>query len=355
MANIVGIRRRTTQAERGCEQPSRSLSAPNGSTSFDVLQVNDMVYVSYAHYPLGRYDVNAPYAKDPARRTEYRHEGRVRSGKIEGRHIRWAQDVDPGFTPDYCNLVQDQTGYFWIFTRENQYGTAHRSRHINDVRTWEPESICLPVQGRHALDAAALDGGRLYVVSLLTSDGKLYGNLYDGEDWDASPVLIADDLTTVPGDDRRLAVEFDPTEKRLHLIYVDAGNRLRYRHLDSPYGQSDWQPGLSLPGLEIAAQVFTAALSVDSSSKPYGLVITYGKEKILGPGPAPPHRRIVCPAIRRPAVAIGSCSGQSTWHPLQLVSQREPGRPCWSVCAVFSVHRLGQYQRSLGCDGQCGH
>ena len=35
-------------------------------------------------------------------------------------------------------------------------------------------------------------------------------------------------------------------------------------------------------GAEIAEEVFTAALSVDSSSTPYGLVITYGIEKYLG-------------------------------------------------------------------------
>lgn len=46
------------------------------------------IYASYAFYPLGRYDVNAPYAKDPARRGEYTHEGRIKMGRIEGRRIR---------------------------------------------------------------------------------------------------------------------------------------------------------------------------------------------------------------------------------------------------------------------------
>jgi len=52
--------------------------APNGSTSFDVLKVDDVVYISHAVYPLGRYDVKAPYAQDPARRGEYVHEGRIK-------------------------------------------------------------------------------------------------------------------------------------------------------------------------------------------------------------------------------------------------------------------------------------
>ena len=247
-----------------------------------MLQVGDTAYVSHAHYPLGQYDVNAPYAKDPARRAEYTHEGRIKKGHIEGRHIQWMQDVNPGFTPDYCNLVQDSRGFLWVTTREDQVGTAHRSHTRNDIKEWMPQTVCLPLKGRHALDAAALDDGKLYAASLLTTDGKLYGNLYDNRKWVEPAVLIADDLTTVAGDDRRLAVEFDPTQKRLHLIYVDAGNRLRYRHLDSPYRPSDWKPALSKVGTELASDIFTAALSVDSSTEPHGLVITYGKQKCLG-------------------------------------------------------------------------
>jgi len=274
--------------------------APNGSTSFDVLKVDDTVYVSHAFYPLGRYDVNAPYAKDPARRGEYRHEGRIKKGRIEGQTIRWLEDVNPGFTPDYSNIVksqvnplagspfapplgygQDTAGYFWVFTRESQ-GVVYRSRQPNDITQWMPETVCIPVSGRHALDAAALEKGKLYAMSMLTTDGKIYGNLYDGQEWGREGILIADDVTTVAGDDRRLSLEFDLTQKRLHLIYVDANNILRYRYLNSPYRSEDWQPALSNPGLELATGVFTCALSVDASQTPYGLVITYGLEKHLG-------------------------------------------------------------------------
>ena len=253
--------------------------APNGSTSFDVLSVGDRVYISHAVYPLGRYDVDAPYAKDPARRGEYRSEGRVKTGRIEGRAIGWLADVNPGFTPDYGNLVQDAAGHLCVFERHEQQGVVHRSRRPNDITEWLAASACIPVRGRHALDAAALDGGKLYAASVLTTGGKLYGNLYDGRRWGEECVLIADDTTTVAGDDRRLALEFDPTVKRLHLIYVDAASVLRYRRLDSPYARADWRPALSEPGRELAAGVFTCALSVDSSRTPYGLVITYGLEK----------------------------------------------------------------------------
>lgn len=253
--------------------------APNGSTSFDVLKIGNMVYISHAFYPLGRYDTNAPYAKG---KGLYPQEGRIKKGHVEGRTIRWLSDVNPGFTPDYSNIVQDTVGYLWVFTRQSQQGVAYRSHKPNDITQWMPKTVCIPESGRHALDAAALDEGKLYAASVLTTNGKLYGNLYDGKKWASQAVLIANGLTTVAGDDRRLSMEFDSIRKRLHLIYVDANNKLRYRFLDCPYHAADWQPALCQPGLELAAGVFTCALSVDTSQTPYGLVITYGLEKHIG-------------------------------------------------------------------------
>jgi len=256
--------------------------APNGSTSFDVLKVDKMVYISHTIYPLGRYDVRAPYARDPARRGEYLSEGRIKEGRIEGRWIHWFSDINPGFTPDYSNIVVDSAGFFWVFAREAQLGVAYRSRVPNDTWLWEPRVVCMPVQGRHALDAAALDERKLYVVSTLTTGGRLYGNPYDGKTWNTEPVLVCDDVTTVAGDDRRASIEFDPTQKRLHLLYVDGRSRLRYRFLDRPYRRQDWQPELSAEGLELAENVFTSALSVDTSESPYELTISYGIEKHAG-------------------------------------------------------------------------
>jgi hypothetical protein len=256
--------------------------APNGSTSFDVLKIGDLVYISHVLYPLGRYDVRAPYARDPARRAEYTHEGRIKKGRLEGRAIRWLDDINPGFTPDYSNLVQDTAGYFWVFARESQQGVVYRSGTPHDIHQWTPKMVCIHTRGRHAMDAAVLDDGRLYVASVLTTEGKLCGNLYDGQTWGAKPATIADDMTSVAGDDRRLSLEFDPTIRRLHLVYVDGRSRMRYRCLDAPYGQENWQPGLSRPGFELAADVFTCALSVDTSRTPYDLVITYGLQRHAG-------------------------------------------------------------------------
>ena len=49
----------------------------NGSTSFDVAKVGNTVYTAHVHYPLGRYDPSAAYAREPARRGEYTSQGRV--------------------------------------------------------------------------------------------------------------------------------------------------------------------------------------------------------------------------------------------------------------------------------------
>jgi hypothetical protein len=253
--------------------------APNGSSGFDILKKGDAIYISHPLYPLGRYDVNAPYAKG---KGEYPTEGRIKKGKIEGREIHWLSDINPGFAPGYSNIVQDAVGYFWVFTRDSQQAVAYRSRNPNDIREWMPKTVCIAEEDRHAADAAALDSGKLYVVSMLTPSGKLYGNLYDGQKWGRESTLVADNVTDVAGDDRRLSLEFDPVQKRLHLVYVDAESKLRYRYLGSPYGSEDWQPALSEPGLELAEGIFTSALSVDTSRTPYDLVITYGVEKHVG-------------------------------------------------------------------------
>lgn len=257
-------------------------TAPNGSTSHDVLLVGDEVFMSYVHYPLGRYEVSAPYAKDPARRGEYTFEGRIKRGRIEGERIVWTEEVAPGFRADYGNLVRDAAGYFWLFSRHEGQGIVRRSRRPDEIAEWGPMAVCIPNDGRHAMDAAALDDGKLYVASVLTTSGEMVGNLFDGARWGDKATLLDGNMTKTAGDDRRLAMEFDPTVGRLHLVYVDADSRMRYRCLERPYGEEDWLPPLEEPARLLAEEVFTCALSVDSSRWPYELVVTYGLQKHIG-------------------------------------------------------------------------
>jgi hypothetical protein len=265
--------------ERG---PLPVATAPNGSTSHDILRVGDEVIMSYVHYPLGRYDVTAPYARDPSRRHEYTFEGRIKKARIEGRRIAWGEEVAPGFRADYGNLVRGDDGYLWLFSRDEGRGIVRRSRRPDDITGWQPMAVCIPNEGRHAMDATALDAGNLYVASVLTTGGELVGNLFDGTEWTSEATLLDGNMTKTAGDDRRLAMEFDPTAGRLHLAYVDADSRLRYRCLERPYESENWRPPLSRPAKKLAENVFTCALSVDSSRQPYGLIVTYGVQKHVG-------------------------------------------------------------------------
>jgi hypothetical protein len=256
--------------------------APNGSSSFDLVTSGEHVYLAHSYYPQGRYDTKAAYAKDPSRRHEYTHEGRVKKGRIVGASIQWIADHDPGFTPDYTNLVRDATGHLWVFHRVDNQVVAHRSLQPDNVEDWSPKAICIPVEGRHAPDAAAIGDGLLYVASVLTTDGTLYGNLYDGRQWGAKPVLLSDEMTTVAGDDRRMAMQFDPHRRQLHLVYVDRQGRLLHRRLRAPFGAGDWEPLLTEPPRELATGVFTTALSIDGAGASADLIVVYGLERYTG-------------------------------------------------------------------------
>ena len=167
-------------------------------------------------------------------------------------------------------------GETWQLTREPIDQAPNGSSSFDVIKKGNKVYIC------HAFNAVAMNEGALYIVSMLTEEGKLFGNFYDGQSWGKEAELISDNVTKVAGDDRRLSLEFDPIQKRAHLIYIDAENILRYRYLDVPYQPENRQPGLSESGLELARNIFTCALSMDKTRPPCGLVITYGKEKHAG-------------------------------------------------------------------------
>ncbi|MBC8869635.1 MAG: hypothetical protein H8E44_09470 [Planctomycetes bacterium] len=90
-----------------------------------MLKIGDHVYVSHAFYPLGRYDVNAPYAKDPTYGLVItygleKHAGgdnRERTGELNARRFdgnRWQGEpmlVSPPGTIHnwYPNVNRDAT------------------------------------------------------------------------------------------------------------------------------------------------------------------------------------------------------------------------------------------------------
>lgn len=90
--------------------------------------------------PSDALEVMRPFVLDISRRRD-RGEDRYKTLAT--------RDKNPGFIPDYSNSVRDT------------------------------ESVCMPVSGRHALNAAALD------------EGKLFARRFDGEQWQAEPILVS--------------------------------------------------------------------------------------------------------------------------------------------------------------------
>ena len=73
------------QVAFGCSKPRhdrrQDVNARGDHATFRSNEFTRHARGSLFWYPLGRYDVNAPYARDPARRGEYTHEGRIKKGR----------------------------------------------------------------------------------------------------------------------------------------------------------------------------------------------------------------------------------------------------------------------------------
>jgi len=90
----------------------------------------------------------------------------------------------------------------------------------------------------------------------------------------------------VRGDDKRMAAQFDPLMKKVHVIYVDENRVLRHRTLSKPYRLDNWTPPLSEEGEVVEdAPVFCGVLSIDISTKPARLFAVYGKTRFKGRDP----------------------------------------------------------------------
>lgn len=77
-------------------------------------------------------------------------------------------------------MVQDSAGYFWVFTREDQQGTAHRTSEPNAIDKWEPESMVITYgQEKH------VGKGRRQRT------GELYARRFDGEKRRGEPILLS--------------------------------------------------------------------------------------------------------------------------------------------------------------------
>ena len=223
----------------------------------------------------------------------------VCEGTISGTEIRWKEPcrlyTRLGYYPD---LKRDSIGYFTMTGRAALYdeegefaGTEvlwKSTVRPGDLERWTPDVRYIPHRSDRHTDEDSwkrvgstvhenlvLEDGKSYAFAMMTVDGKgmLYGNLHDGETWGKTETVLADDMSTWAGTDRRLCAVFDEAAKVIHLGYVDGRGRLWYRSASSPYGAKNWSEPVQLQPFE----TFTVVLSLDTSHRPAHVYALFGK------------------------------------------------------------------------------
>jgi len=220
-------------------------------------------------------------------------------GTIQGEVIDWGKPRQiPHLTLSYYeDLQQDSTGHFTVSGRMPHFGddgklkstTIEWARSLNpdDITAWGPQQQII----QHASDMKSsevhenipLEDGRSYVIGMLSvkGQGRLYGNLFDGEKWGTTETLLAENMSTVRGTDKRMSAVWDPQAKVIHLSYVDHDSQIWYRTCKSPYRSEDWSEPIKLKPFK----VFTNVMSLDTSKTPAHLYLVYGKTMFEHPDP----------------------------------------------------------------------
>ena len=220
-------------------------------------------------------------------------------GTICGEKITWGKPhrvphLTLGYYPD---LHQDSTGRFTVSGRVTRFDDDGRlvgitiewarSLYPNDITRWGPQQQVI----RHISDMKSsevhenipLEDGKSYLIGMLSvnGEGRLYGNLFDGEKWGAEEVLLAENMSTVRGTDKRMSGVWDPKAKVIHLSYVDHDGQLWYRTCKSPYRPQDWSKPVKLKPFK----VFTSVISLDTTKTPTHVWLLYGKTLFEHPDP----------------------------------------------------------------------
>ncbi len=221
-------------------------------------------------------------------------------GTVSGQSIRWDAphklDTRLGYYPD---LKRDSEGRFTMTGRAVVRGEGgevlgtevlwKRSLRPGDISDWGADVRCInhtgqvhtsgddswKVIGSTVHENLALEDGKSYVLSMMTVDGvgKLYGNLFDGQNWGEEDTEVATGMSAWAGTDRRMCAAFDQEARVIHLAYVDAEGGLWYRSAAAPYGADDWSAPVKLQPFE----TFTAVLSLDTSHQPAHVYVLFGK------------------------------------------------------------------------------
>ena len=212
-------------------------------------------------------------------------------GKISGNIIEWGEPhMLPHLTVSYYeDLQQDSTGRFTVSGRVPQRDAEgkvtsttiewSRSLRPNDITAWEPQQQVIhhigDMQSSEVHENIPLEDGKSYLIGMLSvnKQGRLYGNLFDGEKWGAEDTLLAENMSTVRGTDKRMSAVWDSRAKVIHMTYVDHDSQLWYRVCKSPYRSENWSEPVKLKPFK----VFTNVMSMDMSKTPAHLCLVYGK------------------------------------------------------------------------------
>ena len=154
-----------------------------------------------------------------------------------------------------------------------------RSLRPNDITEWGPQQQVIhhtsDMKSSEVHENIPLEDGQSYVIGMLSvaGEGRLYGNLFDGQKWREQDTLLAENMSTVRGTDKRMSAVWDPHARVIHLSYVDHDSQLWYRTCKSPYRTEDWTAPVKLKPFK----VFTNVMSLDASRTPARVYLVYGK------------------------------------------------------------------------------
>lgn len=196
----------------------------------------------------------------------------------------------------YGSICRDTNGYFWVGSRCYTKGMkgitrafATRSYRPNDISVWEQPALTGRRKGNSVCpEMIPLENGQVIAVNHYSPFSEDQGKaiiaaaLYNSntEKWAPETEVAMGNVS------KRLrgTAEFDPTSKRIHLVYPDEQGDIRHKILSAPYGPDNWSPkaGEKIPGkLVVSGSDDDLSIALDYSKKPATITLVYGKEGIV--------------------------------------------------------------------------
>ena len=262
----------------------------------------DVTYRDNLFYYFNSLDVNP----DPDKRKMALF---AQKGSVGDQHIEWGEKYrvfkndDSDYNFMYSSVSMDPDGILWAASRHwSHSGHFHdvvvsRTLQPFNITSWSPGMASLKTNDPKSLapQIIGLGAGKAYLTGKATEKGKIFGNFYDGVRWDNKDQMVGES-TTVGGDDKRMSMVYEPGNEsstgRVHLVYIDDKDHVRYRVLSVPDGVPNWTPPLDQSGELVVKDskgrpinAFSCILSIDSSEQPALIYLLYGETKWRGKDP----------------------------------------------------------------------